>query len=492
MLVPRASRALHFRGDNQRKSAELVLDANVHGSQFLRFQLVPIGESTLKRTLLIVLLAVLFCSGAAAQNAKRAQSDPGGPLISAEMRQETFDIVWRTVKEKHFDPTLGGLDWDKIREQYAPLAAGAKSNGEFYGVLRQMLGELHQSHFNIIPPEAVVNDDSSEPKGGTIGVDLRLIDSQAVITRVEQGSKAASAGLRPGFIIKKVDDTTVEQVVARFAKSNESPSMIALRINRSLLARIDGAPETTVRIAYLNERDQLLEATVSRERLKGEMSPRFGNFPPQYTEFETRRIAGGVGYIRFNIFVTMLIDRIRVAIRGMSDAPGIIIDLRGNPGGFGGMAPGIAGVLSKEQGSLGTMTMRAGYPQRFAIFPQANAYLGSVVILTDGGSASTSEIFAGGMQELGRAVVVGERTAGAALPSIFYKLPTGAIFQYAIGDFKTPRGTVIEGRGVAPDIEVKHTRRLLLEGRDAQLEAAIEQIRKQSKERKANAASTTN
>jgi len=96
------------------------------------------------------------------------------------------------------------------------------------------------------------------------------------------------------------------------------------------------------------------------------------------------------------------------------------------------------------------------------------------------------------MQELGRAVVVGERTAGAALPSLFYKLPTGAIFQYAIGDFKTPRGTMIEGRGVAPDVEVKLTRRSLLEGRDAQLDAAIEQIKKQSKERKANAANSTN
>jgi carboxyl-terminal processing protease len=423
---------------------------------------------------------------------KPVQSASDAALISLEVRQETFDIVWRTVKEKHFDPTLGGLDWNKVREQYAPLAAGAKSNGEFYGVLRQMLGELHQSHFNIIPPEAVVDDDSSEPRGGSIGIDLRLIDGQAIITHVEQGSRAASAGLRPGFIIKKVNDMTVEQVFARFAKSTESQSMIALRITRTILARIDGAPETTVRIAYLDERDQPLEATVTRERLKGEMSPRFGNFPPQYTEFESSRLASGIGYIRFNIFVNLLMDRIRAAIRSMSDAPGIIIDLRGNPGGFGGMAPGIAGVLAKEQSSLGTMTMRAGSTQRFAFFPQANAYLGPVVILTDGSSASTSEIFAGGMQELGRAVVVGERTAGAALPSIFFKLPTGAIFQYAIGDFKTPKGTIIEGRGVAPDVEVKLTRRSLLEGRDAQLDAAIEQIKKQSKERKANAASSTN
>ena len=464
----------------------------------MAIQLKHIGASQLKRTPLTLLLSLLICFGIAAQTPRPTQGVPGAVPAgipgaapsSADVRQETFDLVWRTVKEKHFDPTLGGLDWDKVREQYAPRAAAAKSDAEFYDVLRQMLGELHQSHFNIIPPEAVVEDDSPEPKGGGIGVDLRLVDGQPMITSVEPGSTAAAAGLRPGFIIKKVNDTTFEQVVALFAKSKESQAMVMLRITRVMLARINGAPQTTVRIAYLDDRDLPREATVSRERLKGEMSQRLGNFPPQYAEFEVKRLADGIGYIRFNIFVMSLMDRIKTAIRGMNDAPGIIFDLRGNPGGVGGMAPGIAGVLGKEQTSLGTMTMRSGL-NRFFVNPQPNPYLGPVVILTDGSSASTSEIFAGGMQELGRAVVVGERTVGAALPSFFQKLPTGALFQYAIADFKTPRGTLIEGRGVAPDIEVKLTRRALLEGRDVQLDAASEQIKKQSKERKAVAARST-
>lgn len=438
---------------------------------------------------------MLICLGSAAQTTRPAQSIPGGVPVgvasglpaSADVRRETFDIVWRTVKEKHFDPTLGGLDWDKVRERYAPLSAAAKTDAEFYDVLRQMLGELHQSHFNIIPPEAVVEDDSPQPKGGGIGIDLRLVNGQALITRVDSGSTAANAGLRTGFIIEKVDNSTVDQIVSLFAKSKESRTMVNLRITRALLARINGAPETTVRINYLDEGDQAREATIARERLKGEMSERLGNFPPQYTEFEARRLSDGIGYIRFNIFVMSLMYRIRSAIRGMSDAPGIIIDLRGNPGGIGGMSTGIAGVLEKEQTSLGTARMRSGHTN-FAVFPQAGAYLGPVVIITDGGSASTSEIFAGGMQELGRAVIVGERTTGAALPSIIQKLPTGALFQYAIGDFRTPKGTLIEGAGVAPDIEVKLTRSALLEGRDLQLDAAIEQIRKRAKERTAAAA----
>src|SRR4029079_2869049 len=132
------------------------------------------------------------------------------------------------------------------------------------------------------------------------------------------------------------------------------------------------------------------------------------------------------------------------------------------------------------QNSLGTMKMREG-ELKFIFFPQPGAYTGTVVILVDGESASTSEIFAGGLQELGRATVIGERSVGAALPSVFQRLPTGALFQYAIADFKTPKGVLIEGRGVIPNVEVKWNRASLLNGRDIQLESAIEQILKRSK-----------
>ncbi|HKY04436.1 MAG TPA: S41 family peptidase, partial [Blastocatellia bacterium] len=218
----------------------------------------------------------------------------------------------------------------------------------------------------------------------------------------------------------------------------------------------------------------------------GEMSPAFGNFPPQYMEFESKRLANGMGYIRFNIFVMPLMERIKAAIRSMHDAPGIIIDLRGNPGGVGGMSSGIAGVLETRQASLGTMRMRTGHIN-FAVFPQKDPYTGPVAVLIDQGSASTSEVFSSGLQELGRAVIVGERSMGAALSSYFQKLPTGALFQYAIADFKTPGGVLIEGRGVIPDIAVKLDRASLLKGRDAQLDAAIAELEKRRAAQKSKA-----
>ena len=392
-----------------------------------------------------------------------------------DSHRKTFDIVWRTVKEKHFDPTLGGVDWDKVREQYEPRAVAARSDQELYRVLQEMLGELHQSHFNIIPPEAILPDDEKEP-GGSIGISLRMIDGAAVISRVEPDSSASRAGLRPGFVIKKIGEKNVEQIIEMFAKSNQPESFKNLRITRRILSEINGEPGSTVRITTLDGKELPHETTISREKLKGEISPRFGNFPPQYTEFEAKRIDGNIGYIRFNIFTMPIVEKTNTAIRELRDADGLIFDLRGNPGGVGGIAMSIAGRLVEKGGSLGTMKSRTG-EIKFAIFPQQAPYSGPIMILVDSMSGSTSEIFAGGMQELGRAIVIGERSAGACLPSYFQKLPTGAIFQFAIADFKTPKGVLIEGRGVIPDVELKWNRASLLAGRDAQLERAVQQIR---------------
>src|SRR5436190_6265297 len=130
----------------------------------------------------ILKLTLLTLAGLAASIQLRAQSTQASsaivvaraPLtISAELRQQTFDMVWRTVNEKHFDPTFGGVNWEQVRVKYAPLTAAAKSDAEFYMLLQQMLNELHQSHFAIIPPDAVLDEDS-QSAGGEIGVEVKL------------------------------------------------------------------------------------------------------------------------------------------------------------------------------------------------------------------------------------------------------------------------------------------------------------------------------
>jgi carboxyl-terminal processing protease len=437
------------------------------------------------------LATAFFFGGAWAHAQQEAQIQPAqrqgmpGAAPSSENRRDirlqSFEIVWRTVKEKHFDPAIGGVDWDKAHETYAPRVAAVKSDREFYLLLQEMLGLLRQSHFNIIPPESLTPEDQDAPSSGGVGIDLRLVGGAAMITRVEPDSSAARAGLRPGFLIKRVGDRSVEEILAAFAKSAELTEIKNIRMTRSVLAATGGDPGALVKITYIDDQNQTRETTLARERLKGELSPKFGYFPPQYTEFEARRIANGesgyIGYIRFNIFTTPVIEKLKTTISGFGDAQGIIFDLRGNPGGLAGIATTIAGRICDAPGSLGVMKMRGG-ELKFAFFPQENRYAGPVAVLIDGMSASTSEVFSSGIQELGRAVIVGERSAGAALPSYFQKLPTGALFQFAIADFKTPKGVLIEGRGVIPDIEAGYDRSSLLAGRDAQLEAAVNQIRK--------------
>jgi len=78
---------------------------------------------------------------------------------------------------------------------------------------------------------------------------------------------------------------------------------------------------------------------------------------------------------------------------------------------------------------------------------------------------SAAETFSAAMQENGRAKIVGRPTIGAALPSVIERLPTGARLQYAIGEYRTPKGFVLEGRGAQPDAPVEITRRDLLAGR---------------------------
>ncbi len=448
-------------------------------------------RSQAKMCLFAAISAVILTMGVWGQNPLPSQTVtatvPAGEKTD-DVRRRTFDIVWSTVKDKHFDPNLGGVDWNKVREQYSPRVAEVKSDAELYRLLQQMLGELHQSHFNIVPPEAIISDETKEPPAGGIGVSVRMIEGIAVINQVEPGSSAAQAGIRPGFVVKQAGDKTVEEMAAPFAKSEMTQAMRQVRITRRVMNEINGDPGSSVKIVFLDDKDQTQTATLTRNRLKGELSPRMGNFPPQYTEFESKRLPNAQnywGYIRFNIFTTPITEKARTAIREFHNADGLIFDLRGNPGGVAGIALSIANQLSDKSGMLGTMKMRTS-EVKFTIFPQTNSYPGPVAILIDGLSASTSEVFSSGMQELGRAVVVGERSAGACLPSYFQKLPTGALFQFAIADFKTPKGVLIEGRGVIPDIESKWNRASLLTGRDAQLDAAISQL-SQSQRNRGNA-----
>ena len=168
------------------------------------------------------------------------------------------------------------------------------------------------------------------------------------------------------------------------------------------------------------------------------------------------------------------------AVDKFRSADGVIIDLRGNPGGLAAMIMGVSGHFVGERRPLGTMKTRTN-ELRFVVNPRTvdgngqavPVYAGPVAIVVDSMSGSASECFAGGMQSIGRVRVFGQTTMGQALPALFDKLPNGDVLIHAYGDFVTADGTRLEGRGVIPDEIVPLRREDLLAGRDRSLEAAL-------------------
>jgi carboxyl-terminal processing protease len=426
-----------------------------------------------------------------------------GAAEAAERRKEAFEIVWQTVKDYHFDPTFGGVDWDAVKTEFAPRVAAAQSDRELHWLLQRMLNRLGKSHFAVIPPESIpaVPDedegDADEANGAGddakaarkkptreglditermthgVGIDLRVIGGAVVITRVDHGSTAERAGLRMGFVVKSVDGVLMSTILRRYAQAEVFEPALRHQLAAEILFEyFDGEPNTSVRVGYLDARNLLRRTVVPREKLRGEMSTPLKSFPPQFVEFESKRLRGGVGYIRFNVFAVPVLEKFCAALREMSDAPAVVIDLRGNRGGVLTMIQGMGSLLATRDAIFGEMRTREG-GALFRIAPARHPYRGALAVLIDEESQSASEMFASGLQESGRAVLVGSTSAGATLPSVAKELPTGAILQYAFADFVSPYGRVLEGQGVRPDIATRLDRRSLLAGRDPQLEAAL-------------------
>ena len=413
--------------------------------------------------------------------------------FSPEQRRlnlQSFEQVWETIRDTHWDPKLGGIDWQSVHDELRPRMESAKTMDEARQVVTSMLDRLHQTHFGIIPGDTYDRIDThketsldgeqenqEEKNEGQTGIDLRILSGHAIVTGEDAGSSAQKAGVHAGWEVVRIGKEDVPPLIARLADSSQHSRMNDLLTSRALRARLNGPINSDVVVQFSDIDGKRISARLTRHVESGEIS-RFGFLPPMVVRFDARKLPGGVEYIRFNTFLKpdMVVPKFGEAIHDCGRCPGVIVDLRGNPGGLGAMAMGMAGFLiSQPDQKLGTMYMRS-LPVNFVIFPRPEVYPGRVAFLVDGLTASTSEILAGGLQDLKRARVFGERTAGAALPSRIERLPNGDGFQYAIANYISQSGRTLEGNGVNPDVEIPLDRKALSEGRDPVLEAALKWI----------------
>jgi carboxyl-terminal processing protease len=427
-----------------------------------------------------VLALIVGCS------AKHTEESP----IDSALALETFDTAWNIIYETHFDTTFNGVDWLALKDELRPRAEAATTREELRGVIRNMLGRLGQSHFALIPREVADTLDPSQgevgEQVGTTGLELRLIEDEMVVTHVDEGGAGAVVGIQPGWVLLAVNDDRVADLLDQ-VRAGETRYSTELEVWARVEARLQGAPGTTHRLVLLDEadREQELELVLQPD----ESEPvKFGNLPTFFTRARSDRVSSEelgveVGVIWFNFWMAPLTRQIDEAVEEFRDLDGIVVDLRGNGGGLGAMVSGVAGHFLNDRVVLGTLRTRVttleikANPRRVTNDGRrVEPYSGPVAILIDELTGSASEMFAGGMQAVGRARVFGATSAGAVLPARMDRLPNDDVLYHAFGDFTTAAGDMLEGRGVIPDEPVTPTREGILTGRDAPLEAAVRWI----------------
>jgi len=389
----------------------------------------------------------------------------------------SYEMVWQTVNEHHFDSTFGGLDWNEIHDRYYDLVDNVENDSCFMKIVNKMLAELKLSHYAVFHMKEMAASGSPLISGGSIGLDIRLLDNKTVITSVKPDSPGAEAGLKAGYVVESIDDIPVAQIMADVESeaipiSNERKRLSD--IVEDIHSRFFGDAETSISLTFLDEYDILHEATLLRKQRTGKTIID-ESLPPFYVDFQVRRMDDNIGYVRFSAFLPPVAERFSQVIDTMGDMRGLIIDIRGNPGGMHEVGEAIVSKLIKEPTLFSVFRYR-NETQEVVVQPSEKTYDGPVVVMIDIMNASASERFSGCIQSIGRAAVIGERSSGSVGPSDIKELPNGASLMYLIAQSLTPDGTVLEGHGVIPDIIVGLDRQALLDGKDTQLDRAIAHI----------------
>jgi carboxyl-terminal processing protease len=327
----------------------------------------------------------------------------------------------------------------------------------------------------------------------------RGTDQRAVVV-VDEAVDGHASGIPRGAIVTRVGNELVEEVAQEAAASvrerggraNEAAFLVARAIGTRLSCPAGGSKaiefldpgqsdaKTVLEVACFVPEGERMSLGNLRD-LPTVVSSRMIGDPEDTAPVDTASAVGtsAIGYLAFNFWMLPMAPQIEAGLttlreRGMA---GLIIDLRGNPGGVGSMSIPIARMLVREGVSLGRLQMRE-FNQEFKVEANPDAFAGPIAILVDEGTASTSEIFALGLRDVGRVTIVGAGpSAGMALPSMIEELPDGGMIQYVVGDYHSVKGTAAEGEGVVPEVMVVETRADYVARRDPVLDAAAEHLR---------------
>lgn len=280
-----------------------------------------------------------------------------------------------------------------------------------------------------------------------VGIVIEEKAGQVVITDVLEGSPASEAGLRAGDAIVAVDGVatagqTLEQVSQMIRGAENTPVVLTIR-------RAGQGAQLTF--------------SITRRRI-------------QQRVVTTRMLPSGVGYLRLTQFTQPSADLVAAGLRSLMQegARGIVLDIRGNPGGLLEASVNVASHFL-ERGVVATLESGRGQSTAYTVRPRDPKFTGPLVVLVDRGSASASEVVAGALQDNG-IKLVGTRTYGKATVQAVYRFRDGSGLRVTISHYLTPSGRDIEGQGLMPDVEVALAGAALGSAEDAQLNRAVAMV----------------
>ncbi|KUJ65036.1 peptidase S41 [Streptomyces albus subsp. albus] len=267
--------------------------------------------------------------------------------------------------------------------------------------------------------------------GSYVGVGLaarRASGGRIEVDRVERGSPAARAGIRPGDELRSIDGVRtaghpVTEVVARLRGGEEGTAGTPVVLG---LGRDGDHWQRTL------HRARLRTEPVAVDRLTGRL--------PHATRIRVKSFTKGTG------------EQVRRAVRRAPAGDAILLDLRGNSGGLVTEAATAAsafldgGLVATydDRGSQRVLEARPGGDTRTPL-----------VVLVDGGTMSAAELLTGALQDRGRAVVVGSRTFGKGSVQMPRRLPDGSVAELTVGHYRTPSGRTVDGTGITPDLTLR-------------------------------------
>ncbi|MBS6525495.1 MAG: S41 family peptidase [Peptoniphilaceae bacterium] len=286
-----------------------------------------------------------------------------------------------------------------------------------------------------------------------IGVQIGAVEGSKLITVIApiKGSPAEAAGLKSGDKIVSVDG--VEYTVDEMDEA---------------VKHIKGDKGTTVTLGILSEGDgRVRDVKITRDEI--------------HMESVITGSIGDIAYIGLTQFEENTVDEFTEAMKAAAGKKGLILDLRGNPGGILEAAVGISDQLLPEADIVSAKDNRD--KEVFHYTSDEESWNKPIVVLVNGGSASASEIVAGALKDNKAATLVGEKTYGKGVVQTLVPLPGGGGIKLTTSEYFTPSGVSIQDKGIEPDVKVslpEDVKAIGLEHRDqdTQLQKAIAIIEK--------------